>query len=140
MSGLPRFFLGFVIGVVLTAYAFTFVGVGHGTFAPMVFAASLIALIPVAGAIPALLLTPFLWAFYFLRITRIQKRSTRVITTVVILASHVLSGAWLANDDHAFTRALDQEPGNLAIFGLILAIAMACLLYFAARGVKPGKS
>jgi len=36
-----RFFLGLGFGVVLTVYSFAFVGVGHGTFAPMAFTSSL---------------------------------------------------------------------------------------------------
>jgi len=135
-----RFFLGLAFGVVLTVFSFGFVGVGHGTFAPMAFTASLIALIPAGGAIPAILLSPFLWALYFQLIPKIQKRSIRITTTAALLSCHILSGTWLAIEDAAFTRALRDEPRGLVIFGLILALAMTCLFYFAMRGVRDADS
>jgi len=134
-----RFFLGLGFGAILTVYSFAFVGVGHGTYAPMVFTASLVALITNWGAIPALLLGPFLWAFYFLLIPKMQRASMRMVCTVVVLSVHVSTGAWLAIEDPAFKRALSNEQLGLMGFGLLLAITMSCLFYFAARGVAEGK-
>ena len=88
---LLRFFLGLGFGVILTVYSFAFVGVGHGTFVPMVFTASLIALITNWGAIPTLLLAPLLWAFYLLLLPKIEKIWTRITVTVAVLSLHVLS-------------------------------------------------
>src|SRR5260370_21661942 len=135
-----RFFLGLFFGVVLTVYSFALVGVGHGTFVPMVFTASLIALITNWGVIPALLLAPLLWALYFLLIPRIQKKSLRIATTLVVLSSHVLSGIWLGSEDPAFTRALSQERGGLLVFELLLVMTVTCLFYFVVRGVKRDNS
>lgn len=131
-----RFFLGLSFGVVLTLYSFAFVGVGHGTYAPMVFNASLVALIPRLGVWPALLLGPFLWAGYFQFLPKMQWKQTRLTITIALLATHLLTGTWLALEDSAFTRAMVQDIGGLLIFGLILGMTMTCLLYLVARGVK----
>jgi hypothetical protein len=90
-----RFFLGLGFGVMLTLYSFAFLGVGHGTYVPMVFTASLIALITNWGAILALLAGPLLWARYFLIIPRIQKAWIRITTTAAVLSIHLLTGIWL---------------------------------------------
>ncbi len=63
-----RFSMGLGFGVILTIYAFAFVGVGHGTYAPLAFTTPLIAL----GAIPTLVLGSFLWAVYFLLVPQIR--------------------------------------------------------------------
>ena len=128
-----RFFLGLGFGVVLTVYAFAFGGVGHGTYVPLAFTASLIALTEIWGVLPDLLLTPLLWALYFLFIPRIRKRWLRISSTVAILSCHILVGMWLAIEDPAFTRAMNEQGSGLAIFGILLALAMSCLIYLAVR-------
>lgn len=130
-----RFFLGFGFGVVLTAYSFAFIGMGHGTYAPMVFTASLIALITSWGAIPAMVLGPLLWAAYFQFIPRMQPKRARLIVSVALLSTHLLAGTWLALEDSAFKRALNEELTGLVIFALLLASTMTCLFYFVSRGV-----
>jgi hypothetical protein len=135
-----RFFIGLGFGVTLTVYSFAFVGVGHGTYVPMAFTASLIALTDNWGAIPAVLLAPLLWALYFLLIPRIRRRWMRITTTVAVLFCHVLTGMWLGMEDHAFKRALSEERRGLMIFGVLVAIAMTSLFYFAVRGDKKIKS
>lgn len=134
-----RFFLGLGFGAILTVYSFAFVGIGHGTYAPMVFTASLIALITDWGAIPALLLAPFLWAFYFLLIPKMQKVWMRIACTVAVLSVHVVTGAWLAIEDPAFKRAQSNERLGLMGFGLLLATTMSCLFYFVVRGAAEVK-
>lgn len=125
-----RFFLGFGIGAILTVYAFAFAGVGHGTYAPLVFVTPLI----VSDAIPTLLLGPLLWAIYFLLIPQIRIAGIRIACTSAILSVHFLTGAWLAIEDPAFTRAVRDDRLGLLVFGLLLAITMSCLFYFAVRG------
>ena len=134
---MARFFLGLSFGVVLTLYSFAFVGVGHGTYAPMVFNASILALIPQMGVWPALLLGPFLWASYFQFLPKMQQKRIRLSIAIALLTSHLLTGTRLAFEDPAFARAMNEETRGLLIFGLILSTTMTCLLYFVARGVKP---
>jgi len=135
-----RFFLGLGFGVVLTVYSFAFVGVGHGTYAPMGFTASFVALMTNWGALPVLLMAPFLWAFYFLFIPRLRARGMRITATVAILSCHVLAGIWFAIEDPAFTRALSDQIGGLIIFILLLTTIISCLVYFAVRGAKQVRS
>jgi len=129
-----KFFVGLCFGVTLTTCSFGFMGVGHGTYVPMVFTGSLIALITYFGAIPAMVLGPFLWALYFLLIPRIQTRRTRIASAVIVLSVHVVSGISLAIEDPAFRRVLSEQLRELLAFGLLLALAMTFLLYFAVRG------
>jgi drug/metabolite transporter (DMT)-like permease len=99
----------------------------------MVLAGSLIALLPDFGAIPIVVLIPFLWAFYFLIIPRIQRRKVKIASAVIILSAHWISGILLAIEDPAFGRSLTEEPTQLATYGLLLALTMSLLVYFAMR-------
>lgn len=129
-----RFFIGLGFGVALTICSFGFMGVGHGTYVPMVFTASLIALITKFGAIPIIVLGSFLWALYFLLIPRIRTRRGRIASALLVLSVHVVSGISLAIEDPAFRRILSQQLPELLAFGVLLALAMTFLLYFAVRG------
>ena len=131
-----RFFLGLLFGVILTICSFSFIGVGHGTYVPMVFTASLIALITEFGAIPAIVLGPFLWALYFLLIPRIQTKWVRIASAFMVLSVHLLSGIWLAIEDPAFWRTLSEQLPELLVFGFLFATAITFLLYLAVRGSK----
>ena len=102
----------------------------------MVFTASLIALITSCGDIPAMVLGPLLWASYFQFIPRMQRKGARLIITVALLSTHLLAGTWLALEDSAFKRALNEELTSLVIFCLLLAITTTCLFYFVWRGVE----
>ncbi|HYX71769.1 MAG TPA: hypothetical protein VE732_03290, partial [Nitrososphaera sp.] len=64
MSNKFRFALGFILGFILSACGFFLGGAGHGTYAPTVANASVLALLPVMGIFISLLGTPFLWAIY----------------------------------------------------------------------------
>jgi len=64
-----RFFLGLFFGVVMTVEGLAFAGVGHGTYAPLVFTASVAALIPILG----LFAGPLLWALNFLLIPKLDR-------------------------------------------------------------------
>jgi hypothetical protein len=59
-----RFFIGLLLGVILTVEALAIGGVGHGTYAPLAFTASFTLFIPMLGPFTG----PLLWAFYFLLI------------------------------------------------------------------------
>lgn len=129
-----RFFIGLCFGVILTVSSAGFLGVGHGTYVPMVFTGSLIALFTYFGVIPVIALVPLLWALYFLLIPRFQTRRARIVSTAIVLLVHIVSGVSLAIEDPAFWRVLNKQLSQLLAFGFILAVAMALLIYFAVRG------
>jgi hypothetical protein len=129
-----RFLIGLCFGVILTVSSAGFVGVGHGTYVPMVFTGSLIALFTAFGVIPVMALVPLLWALYFLLIPRFQTRRARIVSAAIVLLVHIVSGVSLAIEDPAFWRVLNKQLSQFLAFGFILALAMALLIYFAARG------
>jgi hypothetical protein len=131
--GIIRFVIGLGFGGVLTIYSFGFIGVGHGTAAPLVFTVPFIVLVTVGAVIPSLLSGPLLWALYFFLVPRIQITLMRTITTIAILSVHILAGTWVAIEDPAFARALNEKPTGVGLFALLLAITMAYLSYFAMR-------
>lgn len=123
---LLRFFLGLLLGVVLTGQALAFAGVGHGTYAPLLFTASVAALIPFLG----LFAGPLLWALYFLVIPNLEKSWTQVTALSWILLAHFAPGLWLAHEDPAFTRA---DSGELLVFGITVLVTVGVLLFFSFR-------
>jgi len=134
MSAKLRFALGFVVGLILTACALVPTAAGHGTYAPLVAAASFLALVPVLG----ILGTPFLWAIYYTVIPAIDSRIMRGFVVVSVLLLHLLPGLWLAFEDPAFTRQLAQNPSLLVIFCLLWSAAFIVLTVLSA-GAKPGR-
>lgn len=120
-----RFFIGLLLGVVLTAQALMFAGVGHGSYAPMVCVASVIALMPILG----LLAGPLLWALYFLVIPNLAGR-TKAITLGLMLSFHLVPGFLTAYQDPALARA---SLLSLAIFGLTFLATVGLLLFFCMR-------
>jgi hypothetical protein len=118
-----RFFIGLLFGVVLTAQALLFAGVGHGSYAPMVCVASVLALMPILG----LLAGPLLWALYFLVIPNLVSR-TRTITLSLILALHLVPAFLIAYQDPAFARA---SLLSLAVFGFTFLATVGLLLFLA---------
>ena len=129
-----RFFFGLCLGVIFTICSLGFIGVGHGTYVPMVFTGSLIAFITYFGAIPVIVLAPFLWALYYLLIPKIRTKRTRITTAAIALSLHILTGTASAIEDPAFRTTLHQELTQLMIFGLLWGLGMTFLLYFAVRG------
>jgi hypothetical protein len=138
-SGVVRLVVGLCFGGVLTIYSFGFVGIGHGTAAPLAFTVPFIPFLPYWAAAPSLFLGPLLWALYFLVIPKIETESKRIIATLAILFAHILAGTWVAIGDPAFTRALSEKQKGLVLFALLLAISMASLFYFAVLGNKRAK-
>jgi len=131
-----RFFVGLCFGVMLTICSLGFVGVGHGTYVPMVFTGALLALAPDFGPVPVIVLVPFLWAFYFQFIPKIHSRRARITSVAMLVSVHILSGVLLGFEDPAFLRILNERLPQLLAFGLFLVAAKAFLLYFAVRGTK----
>lgn len=135
-----RFFLGLGLGVILTVFSFGFGGVGHGTYAPMLFTAGPLSVLLVFGnLIPVIVLAPFLWALYFLRIPRIRRAWLRITLASIISLIHVIAGGWLAIEDSAFTRALSENLIGVLLFGLLATMTMGLLFYFAVRGDSVSK-
>ena len=135
-----RFFLGLLVGVVLTVFSLGFAGVGHGTYAPMMFTAAPLSVLLVFGnLIPVIVLAPFLWALYFLRIPRIQRKWLRITSASVISTIHIIAGGWLAIDDSAFRRGLGENLAGVLLFVLLAAISIGLLFLFAVRGVTVAK-
>ncbi len=129
-----RFFVGLGCGAILTIYSVGFGGVGHGTYAPLVFTMPLIALTANGGGIIMILLAPIHWALYFLVLPRIRPARKRIACLSVILFVHILAGGFLAIQDPAFTRAVNDNWSGVLIFALLSAITMSGLFYFTVRG------
>ena len=124
-----RFFIGLLLGVILTAEAVMFAGVGHGSYAPMVCVASVIALMPIL-ALPA---GPLLWAFYFLLIPNLETGRNKAIALSLVLSLHLLPGFWMSYQDPALGRA---SLFGLLIFGLTFLVTIGLLLFFSIRTSK----
>jgi len=121
-----RFLLGLFLGTVLTLEALALAGAGHGSYAPLVFAASVAALIPFLG----LFAGPLLWAFYFLVIPTFERSGSRVIALSLVLLLHFGAGLWIALGDPAFART---DSVYLPIFGVSILVTMASLIFFTLR-------
>jgi len=121
-----RFFIGLLFGVVLTLEGLGFAGVGHGTYAPLVFAASVAALLPILG----LFAGPLLWALYFLLIPDLDRLRNRAIALLLVLLIHVFPFLWVAHGDPAFARA---DSADLLIFAISVLLTIGSLLFFCIR-------
>ncbi|MCM3870273.1 MAG: hypothetical protein ND895_06190 [Pyrinomonadaceae bacterium] len=126
MSRKPRFAFGFVLGLILLVCALLLSGAGHGTYAPVIANASVLALIPGLG----FLIPPFLWALYFLVIPEIDPPVRKVIALVLIALLHMVPGIWIASEDPAFIRALESNFGVVVAHGLTLVAAIISLAVF----------
>src|SRR6266568_3927293 len=96
-----RFFIGLLLGVILTVQALGFAGVGHGSYAPLICVASIIGFVPILGLVAG----PFLWALYFLIIPNLDTSRSKTILLCLILLLHLLPGFWIASQDPALSRA-----------------------------------
>jgi len=121
-----RFFIGLLLGIILTGQAVMFAGVGHGSYAPLVCVASVIALVPIL-ALPA---GPLLWALYFLVIPNLGSGRSKTFVLSLILFLHLAPGFWLASEDPALARA---NLNSLTIFGLSFLATIGLLLFFSMR-------
>ena len=121
-----RFFVGLLLGVILTVEALGFAGVGHGTYATLVFTTSVAALIPVLG----LFAGPLLWAFYFLLIPNLERSWSQIAALSLVLLAHFGPGFWVAYEDPAFARA---DSAQLLVFGITVLATIGSLLLFCVR-------
>jgi hypothetical protein len=129
MSNKFRFALGFILGLILSAFAFLLAGIGHGTYAPTVANASVLALLPVVGILISFFGTPFLWAIYYVVIPQINSQAKRVVALILLSLLHLVPGAWIALEDSAFNRALNNHPTVVWLYGMILVITILCLAF-----------
>ena len=121
-----RFFIGLLLGIILTAQALVFAGVGHGSYAPLICVVSIVGFIPVLG----LFAGPLLWALYFLIIPNLDTSRSKTILICLILLFHLLPGFWIASQDPALARA---SLLSLTIFGLLFLATVGLLLFFSIR-------
>ncbi len=121
-----RFFIGLLLGIILTAQALAFAGVGHGSYAPLIWVASIIGFVPVVG----LFAGPFLWALYFLVIPSLGSSRSKTLVLSLILSIHLIPGFWIASQDPALARA---SLLSLTIFGLSFLATVFLLLFFSIR-------
>jgi len=66
-----------------------------------------------------------------------KRRVVRFSASVILLASHLIAGMFVAVNEPKFAQAMNHEWGFLVGFGVIFALAMTSLFFFALRGVKP---
>ena len=125
-----RFFVGLILGMILTVEAFAVSGAGHGTYAPFVFTVSAAILIPVVG----LFVGPLLWAFYFLLIPNLRRSLIQLVALSLVALAHFVPAFWVAYEDPAFSRA---DTWALMIFGGTVLLTIGCLLFFCLRRRTP---
>ena len=119
--------------MILTVEALAIGGVGHGTYAPLVFTASVAAFIPLLG----LFAGPLLWAFYFLVIPNFERSWSQIAALSLVLLAHFVPGFWVAFDDPAFARA---DPSGLLVFGITVLVTIGSLLLFCVRSRRASAS
>jgi ABC-type transport system involved in multi-copper enzyme maturation permease subunit len=129
--------LVFMFGLLLAFFAFLLAGVGHGTYAPTVANVSVLAFIPVLGILLGFFGAPFLWSLYFIRIPAIVSRARRLVALGLVSLLHLVPGVWLASDDPAFTRALQQHPVGVLMYATVLILTLLCLAFLAS--IQDGK-
>ncbi len=136
MSNKFRCALGFILGLILSAFAFLLAGAGHGTYAPVVANASVLALLPVVGILISFFGTPFLWAIYYIFIPQIDSQAKRVVALVLLSLLHLVPGAWIAFEDSAFNRTLNNHPTVVWLYGIVLVITIVCLAFLSSLGSR----
>ena len=120
-----RFFIGLLLGIILTAQALVFAGVGHGSYAPLICVASIIGFVPILGLVAG----PLLWAMYFLIVPNLSTSRSKVIVISLILLLHLLPGFWIASQDPALSQASLSSVmifafSFFATIGLLFLISM----------------
>jgi hypothetical protein len=125
MSVIRRSLLGVFLGIMLTIESAFVAGVGHGSYAPLAFTASIAAFIPFV----ALAVGPILWLLYFLVIPKLQGwKTTAAICSVLVI--HMLPGLYFAHDDPAI---VEMNVGTLLLFGASFLTTLLLLLFFSSR-------
>lgn len=131
-----RIGVGFVLGCILSMFAFAHAGVGHGSYTPLVANAPMLVLIPEIGILVAFFGTPFLWAAYFLWIPEIRSGTGRSVAVVLAALAHVGTGAWMASRDSYLQRTFGDEPWSTVLYFALLIAGVVMLGVLALRGTK----
>lgn len=123
--------MGFVLGLFLAGAGFMLAGIGHGTYAPMVCSAGVLAFIFLPLSI---FLPPFQWGLYLVLIPAIESSRWRTVWVVVVILGHLIPGIWLASGDPAFARAMNQNQAALLIYVGLLMLTLTVLVVMGLRG------
>ncbi len=137
MTAIVRFFIGFLLGVLLTGAGFVLARIGHGTYAPMVCNTG-----PLGFIFPpfALFAAPFQWGLYLVLIPAVTSSKWRTFWIVVVIIGHLVPGAWLAAQDPAFARAMNRDQVDLLVYALLLALTLSTLVIMGLRGIASKSS
>jgi hypothetical protein len=122
-----RVAVGLVLGCVLSVCAFGLAGAGHGTYTPITANAPMLAIVPDAGIVLALLGTPLLWAAYFLALPKITSRILRLFAVAVVASVHLGTAAWMSSRDEYFGRVFERFPSLMVLYFGVLIVAVLTL-------------
>jgi hypothetical protein len=137
MSFGVRFAIGFVVGIVLSAFAFVFVGAGHGTYGPLIANASLLGLLPGVGSLLGFFGTPFLWGAYYAAIPRISSRPKRSAALGALALLHLAPGLWFTLGDEYFPRVFNYYRSTFFLYAAVLVAAiLGVALFFGADAAE----
>ena len=131
MSVIRRSLLGLFLGIMLTIESAFVAGVGHGSYAPLAFTASIAAFIPFV----ALAVGPMLWLLYFSAIPKLKGWKTSA-TIFFVLVIHILPGLYFAHDDPAI---VEMNVGILLLFGASFLTTLALLAFLSSRRDKSAR-
>ncbi len=137
MSGKGRFFIGFVLGLFLMGSGFLLAGIGHGTYAPLICNAGVLGFM-----FPpfTLFLPPFQWGLYLALIPGIDSSRWRTFWVAIVIVAHLVPGVWVATEDEAFARAMNQDSVTLFIYSALLVITLAVLAFMGVQGTRSQKN
>lgn len=136
MTAVVRFFIGFLLGLLLTGAGFSLAGIGHGTYAPLVCNAGVLGFIFLPFT---LFIAQFQWGLYLVLIPAVSSSKWRTFWIVVVIIVHLVPGAWLAAQDPAFARAMNQNQPELLIYTALLLLTLSTLVAIGLRG-KPSRA
>jgi hypothetical protein len=129
-----RIGLGFVLGCILSFFAFALTGAGHGTYTPVVANAPMLIFIPGVGILAAVFGTPVLWAAYFLLIPKIKSGIARLLAVMLVALVHLGSGAGMALQDSYLQRTFKSQPWPIVFYFGFLIVAVVILGLLARPG------
>jgi hypothetical protein len=89
--------------------------------------APMLAIVPDAGIVLALLGTPLLWAAYFLALPKITSRILRLFAVAVVASVHLGTAAWMSSRDEYFGRVFERFPSLMVLYFGVLIVAVLTL-------------
>ena len=120
-----RFAIGFALGCALSVCAWILAGAGHGTYAPLIANAPMLAFLPIPISVVASLFgTPLLWAMYFVVMPKLDSRIFKAVAVTAVALEHLGSGAWFASEDPYFMRMLGYSPSLIIFHACLLIVAV----------------